>query len=175
MKTLLTIGIIVLGILKTTACSCDLPHTVANAFKYTQTIVHGRVIKKSFISVENAMMKEKADSLKIILQDDSQGLALLGAKLITEIHVKILKVYKGTLIGDTITVYTSRSSASCGFTRFIVGQEFLIYASSNSDVFPMFRQKIRLEKENTFWTNYCTRTKEYDFQEALELSSLGRQ
>lgn len=169
MRLLITIGILVFSISKTVACSCKEPGTIAEAYHYTETVIHGKVIQKSFVTFESSMSKEKADSLRIKLKGDDQKLGLLESEFIIEVQIEIQKVYKGELVGDTIVLYTSRNGASCGFTRFEVGQDYIIYASSKSHAFWLFNSESSLEKENTLWTNHCTRTTEYNASEAKEL------
>ena len=172
MRVILIIGILIFSASKTIACRCEDPGTVSEAYNYTETIIHGKVIQKSFVTFESSMNIEKADSLKIKLKGDDQKLELLDSEFIIEVKIEILKVYKGELVGDTIKLYTSRNSASCGFTRFEEGQDFIIYASSKSYAFWLFNSESRLEKENTLWTNHCTRTTEHNASEAGELDLL---
>lgn len=87
--------------------------------------------------------------MKISIKDNKQKLELLQAEFLIELQVEILKAYKGELKRDTITLYTSRTGASCGFTRFEEGLDFIIYASSKSHVFRFFNSENDLEKENT--------------------------
>jgi hypothetical protein len=103
MRALLTIGIIILSMSKAIACSCEDPGTVSEACNYTETIFHGKVIQKSFVTFESSMNKEKADSLRIKLKDDDQKLGLFESEFLIEVQIEIHKVYKGELIGDTIT------------------------------------------------------------------------
>lgn len=169
MRALLVIGIIIFSVSKTIACSCEDPDTVTEAYNYTETIIRGKVIQKSFVPFESSMNQEKADSLRIKFEDDDQKLGLFESEFLIEVQIELQKVYKGELIGDTITLYTTRTNASCGFTRFEKGQDYITYASSKSHAYFLFNTESGLEKENTLWTNHCTRTTEYNAGEAKEL------
>lgn len=174
MKTILIIALFIFSISKSIACGCKDPLSVEEAYKYTEAIIHGRVVKKTFVSFESTINPEKIDALRSSLQEDNQKLAMLESKFIIELQVEVLKVFKGNLVSDTITLYTSRNGASCGFTRFEEGQDFIIYASSKSHMFWIFDSKSKdaLEKKNTLWTNHCTRTKKFSESEAAELELL---
>lgn len=158
------------------ACSCKGPMKINDAFHFTETIIHGKVLQKSIVSCAMTMDQEKADSLRHALKEDQQRLELLESDFIVRIELLVTKVFKGSLSSDTITIYTSRTSASCGFTEFKVGKDFLIYASSKSHVFHFLNKggtsSGSLEQENTYWTNHCTRTKGFDNLEAAELELL---
>ena len=163
------------GVNEILACSCKGPMTINDAFKITETIIHGTVLQKSIVSFSKAMDQDKANSLRHALKEDQQRLELLESDFIVRVELLVAKVYKGNVSNDTINIYTSRTSASCGFTEFEVGKDFLIYASSQSHAFDFFNRgssNVRLEQENSHWTNHCTRTKGFDVREAAELESL---
>ncbi len=177
MKKYLVFFLVLIGV-KSFACRCDDPGTTKEAFEYTQTIVHGKVVNKSIVSFKSTMNKKAAVSLENSLKNDEGKLSLLNSQFIHKIEVEILYQYKGGINYDTITVYTTRGGASCGFTRFEVGHEYLIYASSRSYAYHVFNSSTteeKLERENTFWTNHCTRTTEYKEDEAEELRRLSNE
>jgi len=85
---------------------------------------------------------------------------------------EIIEKYKGTVLLDTLTIYTVPKAASCGY-KFEKGKTYIVYGSKKSDIGFMFLPDAdihkNLEKENTFWTNHCTRTTEYNKLEADKL------
>ncbi len=99
----------------------------------------------------------------------------LNRTMFFEIKFEILEKYKGTVLRDTVTIYTEPKAASCGY-KFEKGKIYIVYASKKSDIGFMFlpRDDIHknLEKENTFWTSRCTPTTEYKRSEADELRKL---
>jgi len=174
-RALIMLLLISSGAREILACSCKGPMTINDAFNYNETIIHGKVLQKWIVSFSEAMDQDKANSLRHAFKEDQQSLELLESDFIVRIELLVTKVFKGSLSNDTITIYTSRTSASCGFTEFEVGKDFLIYASSKSHAFAFLNignSTGRLEQENTYWTNHCTRTKGFDSQEATELESL---
>ena len=175
MKNFLVFFLILIGI-KSFACRCDDPGTTKEAFGYTPFIIHGRVLNKSTISFKSTMNEKTVVNLENSLKNDDQKLSLLNSEFILKIEVEILFDYKNNMNSDTITLFTTRTGASCGFTRFEIGQEYLIYASSNSYAYQIFNSKTmegKLEKEDTYWTSHCTRTYEYNEGEAEELRKLA--
>lgn len=160
---------------KSYACRCQNPNTVDESFSYTQTIIHGKVLKKSFVSFQSSMDEKKAEAVEKELKEDKQDLLLLHSKSLIKINLKKIECFKGEIKSDTIIIFTTRTNASCGFTRFEKGKEYITYASSNSYSYyllPLKNHGVRLEKENTYWTNHCTRTTEFNIVESNELRRL---
>lgn len=172
-KLLLVWGIPMIGSNYSLACSCEEPGTVQESFDQSDIVVYGKVLSRKYITFRETMKVEKGDSLNNILTNHINE--LLNSDVILKIEFEIKKTYKGTITTDTITVYTGRSSASCGFSRFKEGEEYLIYGSTESYCFGLFTEgeNDNLEKQGTFWTSYCSRTKEYNDHEARELNKLA--
>jgi len=157
------------------SCKCSDPASVTEAFNYTKAIIYGRVVKKEFVSFQKTMKREKANSLRNLLKNDKQKLEFFESDYIVKIELAVIKIYKGKIVNDRITIFTTRTDASCGFIGFEIGKEFIIYASSSSYAYRFFNSQIPkdgFEKRNTYWTNHCTRTKEYNANEAIELGKL---
>ena len=90
--------------------------------------------------------------------------------------MEITNLYKGEIKNDTVIIYTTRTGASCGYTGFELGREYLIYTVLNgyfSNFFDLNFKDIKLESKNTFWTNHCTRTTVYNEVESKELKKLA--
>jgi hypothetical protein len=153
------------------ACNCNETGTVDESFKYSDAVFHGKVIQKTFVSFGQSIKKEAADSIRRTL--DEGKLNLFDSDFIIKLEFEVKHHFKGTTIDDTIIIYTSRTSASCGYIGFEIGKEYIVYSSSKSHVFSTFLSpKNEFEKENTYWTNHCTRTQEFNFGEYKELKAL---
>jgi len=154
------------------ACKCKKEKTVKGAFEFRESIVHGKVLNKTWVTLESTMKKEKLDSLKEIYREDNNKLKGLSTKIL-KIEVEIIKEFKGKLQSNIVTIF---SNSNCyGYWGFKIGKEYLIYGSSKSYEYYSFQKKgkyINYELENTFWTSNCYRTKEYLKSEAQELNKL---
>src|SRR5688500_4715852 len=125
-------------------------------------------MKKTINQDEVSVIKER-------LKGDNEKLQLFESYYVFEIKFEIIEKYKGTVLRDTLTIYTAPKSASCGY-KFEKGKIYIVYGSKKSDIGFMFLSDSdvykNLEKENTFWTNHCTRTTQYNRSEADELRKL---
>ena len=156
-------------------CRCEDPGTVKEAYEYTETIIRGKVISKEFVSYESTMNPEKVIMIKERYKDDKRKMEYLQSEFIIKLDLQTNNTFKGKILSDTLTLYTTRNGASCGFTRFEFGQEYLIYASSHSYAYWIFvdnEASETLELSNTYWTNQCSRTTEYNKLEESELLKL---
>lgn len=172
MKTLLIVALIIIGVKSSLACSCEEPSLVKESFEYADLVVYGTVLNRSYITFRETMESNKGDSLNNVLTNHDNE--LLNSDLILKIEFEIKKMYKGKVTSDTITIYTGRSSASCGYSWFKEGEDYIIYGSAESYCYKLFTdgENENLEKRGTFWTNHCSRTTEYNEQEAKELDKL---
>lgn len=172
MKILLIIGILIIGLNYSLACSCEEPGTVKESYDYADIVVYGKVVSRSYISFRETMESEKGDSLNNLLADHYNE--LLNSEMILKIEFKIEKNYKGSITSDTVTIYTGRSSASCGYSWFKEGEEYIIYGSAESYCYGLFTpsDNENLEKKGAFWTNHCSRTTEFNEYEAKELDKI---
>ena len=176
MKQLFICIVLLIGI-ESYACRCDEPGTIKEAYRNTKTIVHGKVLKRSLVTLKSTMNKKSAEVLEEELKVDKQLLVRFNMKLIIKIELELIQQFKGKIKSDTITIFTGRTSASCGITWFEEGKEYLIYTCSSDYAYWAFNQKelkSKLKKTNTFWTNHCTRTIEYNYKEANELERLAK-
>ncbi len=169
-KTLLIIGLIIFGTNNSLACNCEGSGSVEESFNYADAVFHGKVINKSFVSFGESIRIEAADSIRQNL--DENKLSDFDSEFIVKVEFEIKKCYKGNFFNDTIVIYTTRTSASCGYRGFEIGKEYIIYGSTKSYSFWTFikdADEYAFEKKDTFWTNQCTRTDEYNYGEAKEL------
>ena len=157
------------------ACRCEDPGTVKESFDNTTLLIYGEIISFDYVSIEETMNPEKTK--KIRNQLDKSKLLQFESEFIIRVDVRIKNQYKGNVINDVTTIFTTRTGASCGFRDFKVGEEFIIYAyrnagfyyynyASSSDI------KKGLGKDGTYWTNHCARTKSGNKAELKELDSI---
>ena len=156
------------------ACKCNETPTVEASYNLPGIIVHGQVVDKQLVSLSKTMKTEKAEELREKLRGDTRMLELLGSELVFEIKLKVVESFKKNA-GDTIIIYATINSASCGY-KFEMQKHYIVYASDKSHAyFPFLTHRERksdIEKGETYWTNHCTRTAEYDKSEADLLRKL---
>lgn len=148
----------------TYACKREGPPTVEQSFKGAAVIVSGKVLSKDLVSVAETMNADKAGYVKEKLKADKGKLEFFESGFIYKIQLEIRENYKGGITRDILTIFTTITSGSCGF-KFDVGRSYLVYASKRSSIYFPFLDSSenngQFEKENTFWTNHCSRTTEY--------------
>lgn len=168
---LLTISLLLVFWGKSLGCSCNFPTEIPKAYQVTNTILKVKVLDKSIVSFRSTMNQ---DSLQIY---ESSNLSAkqkewLKAEFVIKVVVHVSEVFKGNIDNDTIVVYTTKTGASCGYTRFIVDDEYIIYASPKSYAYHLFYTPSKgrvLEKDGTLWTGICTLTGEFNEKHANEL------
>ena len=99
----------------------------------------------------------------------------LNSEFLIRAKFKKKEILKGDIKQDTITMFTTRTRASCGFTKFRIGKEYIIYASPNSYFFSNFydpQRKRKLEIKNTYWVTSCSITSEFEHEHFDELQLL---
>ncbi len=160
---------------KICACSCKKEKTVKGAFEYHESIVHGKVLNKTFVTLLSTMKKEKLDSIREVYNKGNNKLKNSSHKSIVKVEVEIITEFKGKSKSSIITIFASKYGEACGYPGFEVGKEYLIYGSTKSYMYHSFQRRgkyIHYELENTFWTSHCYRTKEYLESEAQELKKI---
>ena len=150
------------------ACDCTIYYSMEKSFKNSQFVIHGKILSKEFISYTETLQPNWSDSLTKWVKDKGQLLDLSTINPnVTRVKVLVLRAYKNHTHLDTLTIFTPRSSASCGFHTFEVGKEYLIF--NGSDLFKSTEFKNydseNVQLNNTFWTNQCTRTVEANQQD----------
>lgn len=160
------------------ACKCDGTGTVKSSFQSSDAIISGRVLSKEIVSYSQTINPDSVSAIKSRLKDDKQKLQFFEMSYVVKVEFETVEKYKGTILHDTVTIYTAMNSASCGYT-FDVGKFYIVYASRKSYLDFMFLNRVDrdkgLEIENTYWTNICTRTTEYNNLEADELRALNKE
>lgn len=171
--TLILLVFLTFGIQTAKACKCEGYDNVETEFKGTDVIVHGKILSKTFVSYASTLSTEKLNLFKKKYKSDSQKLAFLESKSIIKVELVIIESYKGNGLKNIAVVYTNRTGASCGFLRFKVGEDFLVYLSSKNQMEFMFANAGGGTKDGLgLWTNQCTRTKEFYKSEHEKLCEL---
>ncbi len=128
------------------ACSCMQPGSVEESFKQADAVFTGTVL-----NVENDLTPSP----------DDPSISYASSQTIT---IKLETSYKTAAGIKTssriIKIKTAISSASCGY-YFEEGKKYIVYAYENTE-------------DCSLWTNICTRTKQYNQEEADELSMLSQ-
>ncbi|WP_396161525.1 hypothetical protein [Flavobacterium sp.] len=155
------------------ACKCESIDDIKTEFNSTDVVVRGKVISKeyvAFISTLNKKGLKKINSNNALDIDKKQ---LLKNNDILKIGIELLYTYKGKRLKKNIFIYTSRHSGACGYIDFKVGQEYQVYLSK--DCYFGFNHKhanLDASSYNGFWTNICTRTKQFSSEEDKQLKKL---
>jgi hypothetical protein len=157
-------------------CKCARDLTVMESFGGSTFIVHGKVVAKRLTSFSETMDTEHANYVKTKLRDDDKSkLELFLSDFVYEVKLVVLENFKEGTVGDTLSVYTTKTHGSCGIS-FDLNKEYLVYTLKTCHQYFLFlteseREK-KFEKENTHWVHACTRTAEYNRSEAAELREL---
>ncbi len=165
-----------LGVYTAKACKCQGSENVQEEFEQTNVIVSGKVLNKCYVSYESTLSSEQLDLIREKYDSNSDGINRLKLESIIKIELEINYTYKGTGIEDTITIYTSKFGASCGYLGFEIGQDFIAYLTPQSYLNPIYKIPSDTNKETdskgVFWTNHCRRTMEFNKLEDNELRKL---
>jgi hypothetical protein len=149
-------------------CKCETPDSVEEALKLSNTVILGKVVKKTLVSPIETMDEKKRNLI------DTNDYSLKG-KWIIKADIEITNTFKGDTTSKRTIVYSSNLGASCGF-RFLEGKTYVIYGNNKSYLYSLLirDKKITegLEKEGAFWTSHCTRTTDDWEYEALELEKM---
>ncbi len=153
------------------ACDCQTSSSIEKSFEQSRFVIHGKILSKEFITYSETLLSNWSDSLMKWAKDKGQllDLATITPNVI-RVKVLVLKAYKNQSNLDTLTIFTPRSSANCGFNDFEVDKEFVIF--NGSDLFKSSEFKTYLKEnvqlENTFWTNQCTRTSKANQEDLVD-------
>lgn len=175
LKSILIVTFLLTLVQQGIACSCNYPKEISKAFATTETVVYGEVVELKITKVSDSM---DPDSLRQHLQTEElteTQSEMLGADFLIEAKLKIIELFKGEVYGDTLTLYTTRTGASCGFTRFRIGKQYIIYSKTNSYFFSNFyshQRYRRLERLNTSWVSSCSISSEFSEDHFNELKKI---
>lgn len=155
------------------ACKCDTKDDIKTHYTDTEVIIHGKVLSEEYVTFSSTLKREGLELVSESYRNNTGKLDFLKKVWIVKTEIEIIESYKGNSFPKTIIVYTSRFSASCGYLNFKVGEEFQVYLSPTS-YFDYRYKKTNLEAKDYigYWTNMCTRTREFDIEEDKQLKSL---
>lgn len=119
------------GISLTTACICEAPESINEAFKNSDLIVHAKVLNLEFVTYDESIKYNKLDSLCKEIEDYPLRMELYHNEIITKVEIEVIKVFKGKILYKNLTFFTPKAHTSCGYTAFNVGGEFLLYATES--------------------------------------------
>ena len=156
------------------ACKCSDPGSVKDSFNRGGIIIKATVIGIDTVAYSETLVEKEAKQIERSLKDKPQRLAFFTSKSLFKVRVLVTERFKGENIIDTIAIYTPMFGGSCGY-RFQMNKEYIIYGSGRGFYSTFFDRKDedgRVEREHTYWTNHCTRTKMFDEMEAKELRTL---
>ncbi len=148
------------------ACSCIGLSSVKEAFEETQYIFHGKVLKKEMIYTRTLFKIEQDEINKL----DTLSWPLTS--MMSKYTFQIVTIYKGKINTDTIHIYTGIGGGDCGYD-FNVGGDYLIYGSENQSFFTNYFMDKKLIGQ-IITTHICTRTKQFDEDEANSLIQLSK-
>ena len=176
MKSGLLVALMVVSISQTFACKCSDTWTIRESFKHVPIIISGKVLKRKVVSFAETIRTEKLQDIEKDIAGDSQKLKMFKMNFVFEVQFLVTERFKELNIQDTITIYTTITSGSCGF-RFEEGKEYIVYGTKKG-FYPFMltevMKKEMIERENTYWTTHCTRTQLYNELEAKELRLLKK-
>ncbi|GAA0190837.1 hypothetical protein GCM10009122_52820 [Fulvivirga kasyanovii] len=154
------------------ACKCGGPGSVEESYGYAGVVVHGIVESKSLISFEETLSPDKVDEVKRSL---SMHQEFFEACLVYEVRLRVIESYKNE-VDKVVTIFTTNRGASCGF-RFQLGQEYIVYANEKVNLHSFFftEKGDNIQRQNTYWTNRCTRTAEFSEREACALEEIKKE
>ncbi|MBM3186831.1 MAG: hypothetical protein FJZ67_11085 [Bacteroidetes bacterium] len=153
------------------ACDCKPSSSIEKSFENSRLVIHGKVLSKEFITYSETLLPNWSDTLTKWAKDKGQLLDLAAiTPNVIRVKVLVLNAYKNQSHLDTLTIFTPRSSANCGFNEFEVGNEFVIF--NGEDLFKptVFKTygSTNIQLFNTFWTNQCTRTSKANQEELVD-------
>ena len=142
-------------------CSCDKEASVESAIKYSDIVFKGTILSDTVLS--------NLSDYGVMTKGDTSVITYSWITIPVRVHrVKVDLVYKGITASDTINIITSKSGNRCGFV-FLNNKQYIIYATTKDDMFPQREFVCFADNNQTYWTNYCTRTKIWSQKEEIEI------
>jgi hypothetical protein len=179
MKQRIILCVILIGIAEhALACKCASdPRPIKEEFRDSELVIYGKVISKKSVTPSKTIKESEISEVRRRLKNDKQKLTFFDTDYIFEVKIKVIEGFKRANLGDTVTIYTAITSASCGYA-FETDKFYIVYALGKCYLdfafLPESDRNKNLEKENTYWTTHCSRTTGYTKQEADELRTLKK-
>lgn len=166
------LGILFFGLIcnSVRACSCIGESTVEGAYKSSDIIISGKVIRITDEYLpDSANIKETIASGIPADELDMRQYRYYLKKVL----IKVETVFKGQASIDTLTIYTGRGSGDCGY-RFKADQNYIIYGEMESYLAGTSKNQDFPHGQNVYWTNICMRTQEYNRNEIKDLEKIKK-
>jgi hypothetical protein len=155
------------------ACKCESIDDIKTEFNSTDVVVRGKVISKEYVDFISTLNKKGLKKINSNNALDKDKKELLRNVDILKIEIEVLYIYKGKRLRKNIIIYTSRHSGTCGYKDFKVGQEYQVYLSKDCYFgFNYNHANLDDSSYNGYWTNICTRTKQFSSEEDKQLKRL---
>ena len=119
------------------ACTCGGPWSVEEEFVDTELIFYGKVISKELVALQKTLKQDEVSGVKERLKGENENRQFFESYNVFEIKFEIIEKYKGTVLRDTVTIYTVPKAADCGY-KFEKGKIYIVYGSKKSDIGFMF-------------------------------------
>ncbi|TDQ28153.1 hypothetical protein [Zeaxanthinibacter enoshimensis] len=165
--------LLLMGTFSTYACKCTTPESIKDAYQGSEIIINGRVLKTEHVKFESLFAESEVEDIKRTYSDENTQAQFLDMDLI-KVEFRVERLYKGDLAEQIITIYTAKSRASCGLPIFKKDQEYIAYLSANNYMSFLFnKSNARKVLPNSYWTNQCTLTQEFDLTVDQKLCDLS--
>jgi hypothetical protein len=171
-RTSIILGLLFFGLtIKTLfACSCLGESNVQSGLASSAIVVSGQIISTSLEWLpDSTTIKMMAAPGKHVEEVDKR---MYGTYL-KKVLVKVETIFKGNTTNDTLIIYTGLGHGDCGY-NFETGQKYIIYGARESYFSSFFDDLNFPTGPNIFWTDICTRTKELDMTEIIELEKIRK-
>jgi hypothetical protein len=145
------------------ACSCIGNSSIKNEISRSDIVAVGKIIDRQLLQlIDSATYQETLQHIS----DTSRIKAI--TQTIACYKVLVSTVFKGKVVGDTLTIYTGLGGGDCGVPfkngecYVIYGQEEPYFGGPNSGMkYPKGR--------NIYWTDICSRTDAYSRKEVKDI------
>lgn len=134
-------------------------------------------------SVEHADLVVSAVVLSQTLTSDLRGVAIIQGDTTDQsyrffkypsrvVKLKVVKLFKGEMVSDTLTIITALNGAACG-VYFEVGRQYIVYGTSEDELVRS-NNLVRVSVDKSvYWTHKCSRTGTWSAEEEQELMDLN--
>lgn len=164
-----------ISIVTANACECIQSNSIEKSFNDSELVIHAKILSKEYVHYIQTLNPQWADTINRRIKEKGQLIDLNSmASNVVKVKIQVIKSFKNKTHLDTLIIFTPRNASNCGFTKFEIGKEFLIFNGTdflkNNYLKGLPDEKIHLK--NTFWTNQCTRTIEANKQDLDSLTLL---
>lgn len=145
-------------------CHCNELDSIITEYNFSDLVAFGEVLSISIVTPLQTIDTSK-QSLNIFKNKNNSPNSpdFINSPMILAVKLKVLKAYKGTTRNQTITIFTPKRGASCGYTGFTKGRNYIVFGMTSSFFLPAFTNYDTLKRinlSNSYWTSNCNRTSE---------------